>query len=72
MTHFIVFLVTKKLVGWERFVAAPLGVRVAVLIGYAVVVTVAAAAMFYVVEDPGRRLVRWWSTRARRSGMSDR
>jgi peptidoglycan/LPS O-acetylase OafA/YrhL len=71
MTHFIVFLVTKKLLGWERFVAAPLGVRVAVLIGYAVVVTVAAAAMFYVVEEPGRQLVRRWSTRARRSGTSD-
>jgi peptidoglycan/LPS O-acetylase OafA/YrhL len=68
MTHFIVFLVTKKLVGWERFVAAPLGVRVAVLIGYALTTTAVAAATFYAVEEPGRRLVRRWSTRSHRSG----
>jgi len=67
MTHFIVFLVTKKLVGWERFVAAPLGVRVAVLIGYALAIIAAATVTFWAVEEPGRRLVRRWSTRSRRA-----
>ncbi len=67
MTHSIVLGVTNKLVGWERFVAAPLGVRVLVLIGYALVITVVAAVTFYVVEEPGRRLVRRPSTRSRRS-----
>jgi peptidoglycan/LPS O-acetylase OafA/YrhL len=58
MTHFIVLLVVKKLAWWDRFAAAPLPVRLAVLVGYLLAVTAAAAGTYYAVEEPGRRALR--------------
>lgn len=63
MTHFIVFLIGKKVVGWDRFVDSSLFVRLGVVTLWAVLVVVAAAGFYYAVEEPGRRLVRRWSTR---------
>lgn len=66
MTHFIVYLVAKKLVDWRRFAADPLWERIGVLAIWAALVLGTAAATFYLVEEPGRRLVRLWSQRTTR------
>jgi peptidoglycan/LPS O-acetylase OafA/YrhL len=65
MTHFTVLMVLHKLVGWETFQDAPLAARLAVLAGYMAVIVCVAATMYYVVEEPGRRLVRRWLTSRR-------
>ena len=68
MVHFAVFLVAKKLVGWERFGGASLTTRVAAAAAIALLIVGAACATYYLIEEPGRRLVRRWSGRRDRPG----
>jgi peptidoglycan/LPS O-acetylase OafA/YrhL len=63
MTHFIVFIVAKKLVGWQRFVNGSVVERLGVLMAWGVLVVGATVCSFYLVEEPGRRLVRRWAAR---------
>jgi peptidoglycan/LPS O-acetylase OafA/YrhL len=58
MTHFIVFIVVNKIIAWERFVGAPLLARLGVLTAWALLVVASASAAFYLVEEPGRKLMR--------------
>jgi peptidoglycan/LPS O-acetylase OafA/YrhL len=58
MTHFIVLLIGTKLVGWHRFDGAPLLERIFALAVWIGVVGATAAASFYLVEEPVRRLMR--------------
>lgn len=68
MVHFFVFLLAKKLFGWDQYADASLGVRAAVLLGLGALVIATAAATYRLVEEPGRRLTR----RLSRSGSSIR
>jgi peptidoglycan/LPS O-acetylase OafA/YrhL len=58
MTHYLVFLVAKKLIGWERYEGSSPEVRIAVLAVWMGLVIAVAAACFYLVEEPARRLLR--------------
>lgn len=57
MVHFLVLMAGGKLAPWERFAEDNLLVKAAVFLGYLVISFVAAAVLYQVVEEPGRKLI---------------
>jgi peptidoglycan/LPS O-acetylase OafA/YrhL len=58
MTHFLLLIVADKVVPWEQWVDRNLAVRLTMIAGYFVLAYVAAAACYYLVEQPGRVWVK--------------
>ncbi|WP_066041873.1 acyltransferase family protein [Herbiconiux solani] len=69
MTHFIVLMVVGKLLPWESFEQSSLVVRIGVLVAYFVGVYVAGTACYYLVEEPGRKLIRRLVKRSRKQPL---
>lgn len=63
MTHFIVLSLILKFMPSSRFGAGSLG-AIATLVGYLVAVIVVGAACYFLIENPGRRVIsRYWAGR---------
>lgn len=58
MTHFLLIMVMNKLLPVETISASSLPVRIAVFVGYFAFITIVAAGAYYLVEEPGRRVIR--------------
>lgn len=67
MTHAIVEMFGTRAIAFEDHVHSALPVRLAIVLAYVVVMAIATAAMFVVLERPGRRAVRRLGDRLSRS-----
>ncbi len=58
MWHFLVLMIVGKAMPWGTFTSAALPLRIAVLFAYLGLSVVGAIALYHLVEEPGRRLIR--------------
>ncbi|MEX5256851.1 acyltransferase family protein [Kocuria arenosa] len=58
MTHFILLMAFGKILPWDAYVDSSLETRLGVMAAYYLMVIIAGASCYYLVEEPARRAIR--------------